>query len=110
MEGEMCPLTEIVAVKKKYKCYLYVDEAHSIGALGANGRGICEYKNVDPADIDVLMGTFTKSFGAVGGYIAASDETIKFLRKASMGSLYSSCISPPATQQVGCVESFVTPL
>jgi 7-keto-8-aminopelargonate synthetase-like enzyme len=107
MEGEMCPLTEIVAVKKKYKCYLYVDEAHSIGALGANGRGICEYKNVDPADIDVLMGTFTKSFGAVGGYIAASEETIKFLRKASMGSLYSSCISPPATQQVSFLDSVV---
>jgi serine palmitoyltransferase len=100
MEGEMCPLNEIVAVKKKYRCYLYVDEAHSIGALGANGRGICEYKGVDPADIDVLMGTFTKSFGAVGGYIAASTEVIAFLRTASMGSVYSSCISPPATQQV----------
>jgi len=100
MEGEMCPLNEIVRVKKKYKCYLYVDEAHSVGALGKNGRGICEYKKVDTKDIDILMGTFTKSFGAVGGYIASSKELVQYLRKASMGSVYSQCISPPATQQV----------
>jgi serine palmitoyltransferase len=51
MEGEMCPLADIVAVCKKYKAFLYVDEAHSIGAIGKTGRGICEYANVDPGDI-----------------------------------------------------------
>ena len=51
---------------------MYLDEAHSIGALGATGRGMCEYEGVDPADIDILMGTFTKSFGSCGGYIAAN--------------------------------------
>lgn len=100
MEGEVCPLKEIVEIKKKYKCYLYVDEAHSIGALGANGRGICEHAGVDPADVDVLMGTFTKSFGAVGGYIASSKDIILYLRHASAGSVYSQSISPPACQQV----------
>merc|ERR1740130_2077843 len=65
MEGELCPLASIIAVKKKYNCYLYVDEAHSIGALGKQGGGICEQSGVDPTDVDVLMGTFTKSFGAV---------------------------------------------
>lgn len=65
MEGELSPLKEIVALKKKYGCYLFVDEAHSIGAIGENGRGICEFSGVDPADVDLLMGTFTKSFGAV---------------------------------------------
>ena len=60
MEGEICKLPEIVEICKRYKAYIYVDEAHSIGALGATGRGICEYCNVDPADIDILMGTFTK--------------------------------------------------
>ena len=54
------------------QCYLYVDEAHSIGALGKHGRGVCDYRDVSPADVDILMGTFTKSFGAAGGYIAAS--------------------------------------
>jgi len=52
--------------------YLYVDEAHSIGALGKTGRGVCEYWGVSPSKIDILMGTFTKSFGAAGGYIAGS--------------------------------------
>ena len=52
--------------------YLYVDEAHSIGAIGPTGRGIVEYWGLDPADVDILMGTFTKSFGSSGGYIAAS--------------------------------------
>jgi serine palmitoyltransferase len=51
MEGAICQLKEIVRIVKKYKAYIYVDEAHSIGALGASGRGICEYTGVDPADI-----------------------------------------------------------
>lgn len=70
MEGEILRLPEIVAVKKKYKCYLYVDEAHSIGAVGPHGKGVCDHCGVDPKDVDILMGTFTKSFGSVGGYIA----------------------------------------
>lgn len=100
MEGELCPLDKIVEIKNKYKCYLYVDEAHSIGALGANGRGICEYRNVDPAEIDILMGTFTKSFGAVGGYIAGSQELVDYMRQTCSGSTYSASISPPCCQQV----------
>ena len=64
MEGEICNLKGVVAVAKKYGAYMYVDEAHSIGALGATGRGVCEYCGVDPVDIDIMMGTFTKSFGA----------------------------------------------
>ena len=70
MEGEVCDLAAVVEIKKKYKCYLYLDEAHSIGAVGATGRGVCEYAGVDTKDIDIMMGTFTKSFGAIGGYIA----------------------------------------
>lgn len=63
-------LPEIIALKKKYKAYLYLDEAHSIGAVGPTGRGVTELFDVNPADVDVMMGTFTKSFGAAGGYIA----------------------------------------
>jgi serine palmitoyltransferase len=54
------------------QAYTYLDEAHSIGAIGKTGRGVCELLGVDPADIDIMMGTFTKSFGSCGGYIAAS--------------------------------------
>jgi hypothetical protein len=83
MEGEICRLPEIVAIKKKYKAYLYVDEAHSIGALGRTGRGVCEQLGVDPADVDILMGTFTKAFGSCGGYIAGDAALVDHLRAAS---------------------------
>ncbi|XP_047190675.1 serine palmitoyltransferase 3 isoform X4 [Scophthalmus maximus] len=70
MEGSVVRLPEIIALKKKYKAYLYLDEAHSIGAVGPSGRGVTELFGVNQADVDVMMGTFTKSFGAAGGYIA----------------------------------------
>lgn len=72
MEGSLLRLPEIVELKKKYKAYLYLDEAHSIGAIGPTGRGVAEHFGVNSVDIDIMMGTFTKSFGAAGGYIAAS--------------------------------------
>lgn len=63
-------LPEVIDLKKRYRAYLYLDEAHSIGALGSRGRGVVDYFGLDACDVDVLMGTFTKSFGAAGGYIA----------------------------------------
>lgn len=54
------------------QAYIYLDEAHSIGAIGKTGRGICELAGVDPANVEIMMGTFTKSFGSCGGYIAGS--------------------------------------
>jgi serine palmitoyltransferase len=100
MEGEYCNLKTIVAVCKKYGVYLYLDEAHSIGAMGPTGRGCCEYSGVDPNDVDVLMGTFTKSFGGMGGYIAASKECISFLRTRCSGSVYHNSLSPVVCQQI----------
>mmetsp|Transcript_8213 Transcript_8213/g.30300 ORF Transcript_8213/g.30300 Transcript_8213/m.30300 type:complete len:532 (-) Transcript_8213:89-1684(-) len=100
MEGEICKLKEIVAVTKKYKAYVYLDEAHSIGALGKTGRGVCEQCGVDPADIDIMMGTFTKSFGSVGGYIAASEEIVEHIKQCSPAHLYASSMSPPCVEQV----------
>ena len=55
-----------------FQAYVYLDEAHSIGAVGKSGRGVCELLGVDTADVDIMMGTFTKSFGSCGGYIAGS--------------------------------------
>jgi serine palmitoyltransferase len=100
MEGAICRLPLIVAACKKYKAYLYVDEAHSIGALGPTGRGICEYTGVNPADVDILMGTFTKSFSGMGGYIAASRRVIDHLRTTSAGLMYHNSMSPIVCQQV----------
>jgi serine palmitoyltransferase len=99
MEGEIGNLPAIVKVAKKYKAYLYVDEAHSVGALGASGRGICEQTGVDPADIDILMGTFTKSFGAMGGYVAGSKQFIQYLRRHSHGSTFGNAMSPIIAKQ-----------
>ena len=80
MEGSICALREIVELKKKYKFYLYLDEAHSIGALGPSGRGVCDLLNVNTEDVDLMMGTFTKSFGAAGGYIAGNKVKLVVLR------------------------------
>lgn len=100
MEGEYCDLKNIVRVCKKYGAYLYLDEAHSIGAMGATGRGITEYCGVDPSDVDIMMGTFTKSFGAMGGYIAASKEIIDALRVKCAGSVLHTSMSPVVCQQI----------
>jgi serine palmitoyltransferase len=103
MEGEICNLKKIVQVCKKYGVYVYVDEAHSIGALGATGRGVCEQTGVDPADIDILMGTFTKSFGGMGGYIAGSSKLVNYLRKTSAGAVYHNSLSTVVCKQ--CIVS-----
>ncbi|CDF39840.1 serine palmitoyltransferase, LCB2 subunit [Chondrus crispus] len=100
MEGEACKLREIVAVKKKYGAYLYLDEAHSIGALGPTGRGVAEHHGINPSDIDIMMGTFTKSFGAVGGYIATSAALVERIRALSAASLYASAMAPPCAQHI----------
>ncbi|XP_062105349.1 long chain base biosynthesis protein 2a [Humulus lupulus] len=100
MEGELCKLPEIIAICKKYKAYTYLDEAHSIGAVGKSGRGVCELLGVDPADVDVMMGTFTKSFGSCGGYIAGSKELIQYLKYTCPAHLYATSISPPAGEQI----------
>lgn len=70
MEGSIVKLPEIIDIKNKYGAYLYLDEAHSVGAMGPNGRGVVDYYGLNPKDVDIMMGTFTKSFGAAGGYIA----------------------------------------
>merc|ERR1711968_321179 len=100
MEGEISSLAAIVDVCKKFKAYVYVDEAHSIGALGPTGRGVAEQQGVDTADIDIFMGTFTKSFGGMGGYIAGSRDLIDYIRQRSAGSMYSNAMSPIICKQI----------
>ncbi|KAK0130778.1 Serine palmitoyltransferase 3 [Merluccius polli] len=100
MEGSVVRLPEIVALKKKYKAYLYLDEAHSIGAVGPTGRGVTELFQLNPADVDVMMGTFTKSFGAGGGYIAGNKKLVDYLRSHSHGAVYATAMSPPVVEQI----------
>ncbi|KAK3302326.1 pyridoxal phosphate-dependent transferase [Chaetomium strumarium] len=100
MEGTMVDLPGVLSLKKKYKFYLYVDEAHSIGALGPNGRGVCDYFGIDPAEVDILMGTFTKSFGANGGYVAAEKHIIDGLRMTNAATLLGESPTPFVLMQI----------
>jgi serine palmitoyltransferase len=100
MEGTLVNLPGIMELKKKYKFYLFVDEAHSIGALGPHGRGVADYFGVNPRSIDILMGTFTKSFGAAGGYIAGNKTVIDRLRVNGHSGAYAEAMTPPVLTQV----------
>ncbi|XP_026672234.1 serine palmitoyltransferase 2 isoform X2 [Ceratina calcarata] len=100
MEGSIVHLPEILELKKKYKAYVYLDEAHSTGALGKRGRGVCDYYGIDPREVDILMGTFTKSFGSAGGYIAGTQTLINHLRIHSHAHAYAAAMSPPVAQQI----------
>ena len=100
MEGTIVNLPAVLELKRRYKFYLYLDEAHSIGAMGPNGRGVCDYFGVDPAEVDILMGTFTKSFGANGGYLAGDRALIDKIRAGNAGSIYGEAPSPPVLVQI----------
>ncbi|KAF2252251.1 serine palmitoyltransferas-like protein 2 [Trematosphaeria pertusa] len=100
MEGTMCNLPALVELKKKYKFNLFVDEAHSIGAVGPRGRGVCDYFGIDPSEVDILMGTLTKSFGANGGYIAADKSIIDKLRTQNAAMLFAESPFPPVLVQI----------
>lgn len=100
MEGTMCDLPGILELKKRYKFHLFVDEAHSIGALGPRGRGVCDYFGVDPSEVDILMGTLTKSFGANGGYIAAEQHIIDKLRGGNAAMQLAESPTPPVLMQI----------
>uniref|UniRef100_A0A915D4Z0 serine C-palmitoyltransferase n=1 Tax=Ditylenchus dipsaci TaxID=166011 RepID=A0A915D4Z0_9BILA len=90
MEGTIVNLPAIIDIKKRYKAYLFIDEAHSIGSLGPTGRGVVEYWGCNPKDVDILMGTLTKSFAGAGGYVAGSKALIRHLRTKTAAQVISS--------------------
>ncbi|MGI6717243.1 MAG: aminotransferase class I/II-fold pyridoxal phosphate-dependent enzyme [Eubacteriales bacterium] len=94
MDGDIAPIPEIVAIKKKYGCFLMVDEAHSACVIGKTGGGVDEYFDLDPNDIDIKMGTLSKGLGACGGYIAGRRELIEYMRYNIPGFVFSVGISP----------------
>ncbi|CAH2075837.1 unnamed protein product, partial [Iphiclides podalirius] len=110
MEGSIVPLQGVVALKRRLGLQLYLDEAHSVGAMGAHARGVTDHCGVEPSDVDVLMGTFTKSFGAAGGYIAGSARLIAWLRAHGHAHAYAHALSPPvATQIAAAMRALRTP-
>ena len=94
MDGDRAPLEEIVAIKKRYNALLLLDEAHSIGVLGKNGRGLADVLKLQ-ADVDIHMGTLSKALGGAGGYIAGSRPLIELLVNRARSFIYSTA-PPPA--------------
>ena len=99
MEGDVAPLPRMVELAKKYNASLYVDEAHSLGVFGKTGAGVCEHFGVSD-DVDLIMGTFSKSLGTIGGFIAADENIINYLKHSSRTLIFSASITPAST---GCV-------
>lgn len=96
MEGDIANLPEIVRLKKKYNASIMVDEAHGLGVLGKQGRGTCDHFGVTK-DVDLIMGTFSKSLAAIGGFIASDSSVINYLRHNSRSYIFSASNTPAAT-------------
>ena len=96
MEGDIADLRGIIALKEKYNCAVMVDEAHGLGVLGDHGRGTCNHLGVTD-DIELIMGTFSKSLAAIGGFCASDANTINWIRHHSRPYIFSASNTPAAT-------------
>lgn len=95
MEGDIANLPEIVRLAKKYGARVMVDDAHGLGVMGEHGRGTAEYFGLE-GEVDIIMGTFSKSLASLGGYVAASDDVIHYIKHHSRPFIFSASI-PPAS-------------
>ncbi|MEE1942545.1 aminotransferase class I/II-fold pyridoxal phosphate-dependent enzyme [Streptomyces sp. TRM 70361] len=103
-DGDIPDLPRFIEVKRRHRAMLMIDEAHSIGVLGATGRGIGEHFGTDPADVDLWMGTLSKAIGSLGGYIAARGPLIEYLKFTAPLHIFSTGISPANT--AAALEAF----
>jgi len=99
MEGDVAPLPEIVELKKQYDARLFVDEAHSLGVFGENGRGVAEHYGVED-EVDLVMGTFSKSLATVGGFIVGTHEVIDYIKHSARAQIFTAAIPPSAVAAV----------
>ena len=96
MEGDLANRPEIVRLKKKYNCSIMVDEAHGLGVFGKEGRGVCDHFGLTD-EVDLIMGTFSKSLASIGGFIAGDADTINYLRHTCRTYIFSASDTPAAT-------------
>ncbi len=96
MEGDLCNLPKIVELKKKYDASIMVDEAHGIGVFGRQGRGVCDHFGLAD-DVDLIMGTFSKSLASIGGFVAGDKDVINWLRHNARTYIFSASDTPAAT-------------
>lgn len=93
MEGDIACLDKIIPIVKKYNCAIFVDDAHGIGVLGENGRGTVEHFGLLD-QVDLIMGTFSKSFASLGGFVVANDKIIQYIKHTARPFIFSASISP----------------
>ena len=104
MEGDIANLPEIVKLAEKYKANIMIDDAHGLGVVGANGRGTANHFGLTD-DVDLIMGTFSKSLASIGGFIAADNDTINFLKHNARSLMFSASIAPAnAASALAAVE------
>lgn len=96
MEGDLANLPAIVELKRKYNCSIMVDEAHGLGVFGRQGRGVCDHFGLTH-EVDLIMGTFSKSLASIGGFIASDSDTINYLRHTCRTYIFSASDTPAAT-------------
>ena len=96
MEGDLAKLPEIIQLKHKYNCSVMVDEAHGVGVFGKQGRGVCDHFGLTD-EVDLIMGTFSKSLASIGGFICSDKDTINFLRHTCRTYIFSASNTPAAT-------------
>ena len=96
MEGDLAKLPEIIELKHKYNCSVMVDEAHGVGVFGRQGRGVCDHFGLTD-EVDLIMGTFSKSLASIGGFIAGDKDTINWLRHSCRTYIFSASNTPAAT-------------
>jgi len=102
MDGDICPLPELIAIKKEYGCYLMIDESHSSGVLGCHGRGTDEHFGVDAREVDIWTGSLAKAIPSNGGFACVSQELAIFLQHAAAPFIFSAALCPSA---VGAVRA-----
>ncbi|MBP3689575.1 MAG: aminotransferase class I/II-fold pyridoxal phosphate-dependent enzyme [Bacteroidaceae bacterium] len=96
MEGDLCNLPAIIELKKKYNATVMVDEAHGLGVFGRQGRGVCDHFGLTK-EVDLIMGTFSKSLASIGGFIAGNQTIIDYLRHTCRTYIFSASMTPAAT-------------
>lgn len=93
MEGDLANLPEIVRLSKKYNANIFLDDAHGLGVMGQNGRGTCDHFGLTD-DVDLIMGTFSKSLASIGGFVASDHDTINYLKHNARSLIFSASIAP----------------
>ena len=97
MDGDQAPLSQVVQLKEKFGAWLMIDEAHALGVLGPRGFGSADHAGIDPTEVDIWMGTLSKSLVSCGGYIAGRRDLIDYLKRMAPGFVFSVGMAPPVT-------------